>query len=97
MRFPCRCRGCGKRKTLRKHPEEYQIIQKCVSCGLKSWRVDKYRMTKNPKDRGKMCFCDGYYHVHKYGNKYCRNREDWIIERSLEDKKNLKFATELEF
>lgn len=35
------------------------------------------------------CECDGWWFPHRYGCRGCNFREDFIIERSLDDNNNL--------
>lgn len=64
--FPCRCRKCGKRRTLSMRPEHYyrESYAKCKACGG-SLRVDWYR--KGKEHKGNTCYCNGYWFPHRKG------------------------------
>lgn len=55
-RFPCRCRACGARRTLAKHPLEYVREPRCPCGG--AYRVDQYRRKFEHKRAG--CTCSGF-------------------------------------
>lgn len=81
----CRCRYCGKRKTLSMQPGDYIRPQRC-GCGRErtlirkadelglfrpqTWRVDQYR-TDGREQRGKTCNCMGYSHPHFRARGFC--------------------------
>lgn len=85
MTYPCRCRLCGRRRTLAKHPDEYYRHQRCgcrrdraairVACdnGLEyvSYRVDKYRCTGRENPPSKTCYCNYYSFPHHIGRGWC--------------------------
>ena len=50
--FPCRCRKCGHRRTLRQEPDR----QRCYCGG--TFRVDWYRRNKEHKRTN--CRCSAY-------------------------------------
>ncbi len=72
-RYPCRCRTCGHRKTLRKDPD---YTEKKCSCGG-VYRLDTYR--KSGKEARKYnCQCGGiFFQPHRRktiirdGEQYC--------------------------
>lgn len=82
----CRCRSCGARKKLNRHPLEYRIQPMC-QCGARSWRKDEYRhRVERPQMRAKqgryrICHCDGLIqfknaHPHRIGCKQCCYKAD---------------------
>lgn len=80
-RYPCRCRRCGARRTLAKHPDEYRREPKCACSG--SYRVDWYRRSKEHKRAA--CYCSGYpWSIHNAGHQLnspnCYNRVDVLCK-----------------
>lgn len=74
LRYPCRCKRCGHRRTLAQLPHLMRNRCKCATCRkLREqdreaplhcdcgghWRVDWYRRSKEHKLAG--CTCDGYH------------------------------------
>lgn len=63
VKFPCRCNKCRGRKTLSKHPDDYQRDRyKTCSCGG-HFVVDTHRRTREHK-RAK-CGCDALPFPHR--------------------------------
>lgn len=60
-KYPCRCRRCGSRRTLAKHPEAYRKEPTC-SCGG-TYRVDRYRRIK--EHQRTTCRCLLYWFPHR--------------------------------
>ena len=85
-KFPCRCnkKDCRRRKTLPKHPGEYDTPKFC-ECGGE-FKLDKFRTStkgnkeKQAKDRGAVCNCDGRPLVHRRGQQGCNEREEFMLE-----------------
>ena len=85
MSYKCRCRKCGARKTLSKHPDEYVRDKICWSCkAVNSYRVDWYR-TKGKESKKNTCYCDGLPYPHRAGSTvWCRehptdpSEEDYV-------------------
>ena len=59
---PCRCKKCGTRKTLKRHPDNYLRVPAC-SCGHRQWYVDEWGI--------KGCTCYSYSFMHRRGSGYC--------------------------
>ena len=93
MKTHSRCRTCGHRRKLNRHPNEYQIQPRCNHCGARDWRQDKYRhRVEVPQMRAKTgryrsCHCDGYHFAHRIGFGACKYRRDG----------ELKSASQLEY
>jgi hypothetical protein len=71
--YPCRCRECGARKTLRHRPESYFGANarhaRCpMGCGP-TLRVDAYRRSREHKRV--TCWCDNYHFPHRRGSLHC--------------------------
>lgn len=84
-RFHVRCRKCGARRVLPKRPEKYARLPACMSCGKKSYRIDKWMQNRNTKKMA--CTCAGYvpftrnpkttvWELHRKGSPYCHYRAD---------------------
>lgn len=72
LRYPCRCRKCGARKTLAKHPDLYLLrrFAKCA-CGGDMY-ADHYRRKKEHKRT--RCNCDGLSFPHRKAcTVWCKN------------------------
>ena len=72
-----RCRKCGGRRTLPKHPDSYlRKPPRCRTPGCKSheYRVDRYRETKEIGVRG--CRCNGYHFPHHKGRGACLHNQE---------------------
>jgi hypothetical protein len=82
MRYPCICRNskCRARKSLPKKPGEYLRPPRCWNCGRADWKIDKYRLSENPKDRGHICGCTGRILIHRHGQKGCVHREEFQLD-----------------
>lgn len=65
----CRCRYCGARRTLARHPDHYARTPPCRTCGRKTWRVDRYRDTVELAV--KPCTCHHYSFPHFPGRGWC--------------------------
>lgn len=84
-RRACRCRVCGARQMLAKHPDEYVNRRRCRQCG----RFDTLRIDRWADRRGwraQTCYCDGLWFPHRHGSKGCRDhveRVDWPPPDSL--------------
>lgn len=79
MKTHCRCRCCGTRRVLRKHPGEYLRRQpKCSNCGGNNWRQDAYRhrvelpLIRTKRGRYAPCYCDAYHHPHRVNSALCK-------------------------
>lgn len=70
MKTHCRCRSCGARRVLRKHPTEYTRQPKCGTCGARNYRADLYRMAG--KDDRPTCHADCYHFPHRIGSGQCK-------------------------
>lgn len=77
MSIPCRCRKCGKRKSITY--KRWREIGRKISewkykcpCGNKSWRVDKWRI-HNELGIHPSCDCGGYWFRHRSGSKWCEH------------------------
>ncbi|QJB22127.1 hypothetical protein XccvBFoX7_gp69c [Xanthomonas phage FoX7] len=71
-RYPCRCSACGRRRTLRKQPEEYRRAPRCKSrCNPGTLRIDWYRIAAEWHARP--CTCDEYTFPHARGRGYCKH------------------------
>jgi len=40
--WPCRCRVCNARRSLKRHPEEYKIPPACKKCGAREHKLRKH-------------------------------------------------------
>ncbi len=70
-------RGCGKRYTLRKHPNAYKVYPRCPSCGRGHLNYDPWTKAATLK---RTCKCDGIQWPHKKGlfldeNQICHHAE----------------------
>lgn len=75
-RVHCRCRKCGARRVLPKHPDEYVRKPANCACGACSWRPDKWMNTRKTGLNGEGCLCSGYWFIHRMGSRYCWRRKD---------------------
>jgi len=73
MSYQCRCRSCGARNTLKRHPDDYVRDKKCTSCkAVNPYRVDWYR-TLGEESKKNTCHCDGLHYPHRKGSSvWCR-------------------------
>lgn len=71
MGFLCRCsnHNCHVRRSLNRLPQDYIRPPKCLSCGGRQWKWDKWQERKNKET---VCDCQGYYWKHRKGSKWCR-------------------------
>lgn len=73
--YPCRCRGCGHRRTLPRHPDAYVRPHACWYCKRRSWRVDRFRRMREHQKYA--CTCGGIEGIynwagpHRKGSKWC--------------------------
>lgn len=74
MTIACRCKNCGTRKSLNHKPDWYIRQPKCPSCGLRAWRIDKYRIRR---EYAPGCNCGGYHFPHREGSKFCHYNPDY--------------------
>lgn len=71
QRTPCRCKSCGTRKTLKRHPDHYIKIPSC-GCGSKNWYIDNYRINIESKlSTENRCDCIAYNFPHRKTSGYC--------------------------
>ncbi|MCK5769500.1 hypothetical protein [Algiphilus sp.] len=72
--YPCRCRRCGTRKTLRMHPDHYyrRRYARCPACKADDMRVDTYRASGREAKRY-LCHCDHYGFPHRRGSLLCEH------------------------
>lgn len=69
-------RTCDARKSLARHPNQYERQPKCPRCGARNWRVDRYRIRKE-LPRQEKCYCSGYPQMaangipHRKGSRQC--------------------------
>lgn len=68
--YPCRCRSCGSRRTLRQHPDHYTRRAPACGCGG-AYRVDTFRQLREHKRNA--CTCGGYPFKHRRGSLYCQH------------------------
>lgn len=79
-----RCRHCGARKKLARHPLEYLNQPRCHNCGSRDWRKDEYRhRVELPQMRNKMgrymvCHADCFWFPHRFGCAGCKFRDEDI-------------------
>lgn len=71
-----RCRKCGARRVLPRHPDEYLAKPAKCGCGAVSWRPDKWMNNRKTGLYGMGCNCAGYWFMHRRGSLYCWNRAD---------------------
>lgn len=93
-RTPCRCKKCKRRKTLKRHPDNYVIVPKC-SCGNNTWNIDNYRIKVEYKNsRINKCYCFVYKFPHRKSSGYCVHGK--LFDQSDEDQyKQLFYRHEL--
>ena len=72
--IPCRCPVCGRRKSLRRFPDEYVNVPPC-RCGRRSLRPDRYRL--RVERFIKPCNCMGYPFPHAAARGRCLLNPDW--------------------
>lgn len=72
MIYPCRCRKCRARRTLRQHPDNYvrRHFAVCYNCGADALALDTYRQQKEHKRT--RCRCDAYHFPHRHDPNVCR-------------------------
>lgn len=94
-----RCSKCLGRRTLQRHPDQYQRLPRCARCNRQMtniagdktkphYRIDKYR----PKfERGFKLVCDpsksgcrGYSFIHRKGSGYCDFNADLTLAQLKE-------------
>lgn len=68
-KYPCRCRACWSRRTLKKPLRLYVRPPKCLVCGARKMFLCKDRLPS--KNRKKTCYCTGYHFPHRKGSKWC--------------------------
>lgn len=75
--YRCRCnrKACQRRKSLRKHPDEYVRRPRCA-CRKGYLRIDRYR---NMGRENNVCRCSGYWFPHRMGSKWCESG-NWTAE-----------------
>lgn len=76
--FPCRCRKCGARRTIRKPPDEYVRRAPRCSCGGRL-RVDWHRKFKEGKRY--RCDCGAWWFPHRRGS--CHAGERYLLAGSI--------------
>ena len=76
-KYKCRCKKCGSRKTLTKHPAEYMKTLVCWSCkSVNNYRIDWYR-TRGKESKKFTCKCDGMPYPHRKGSTpFCVHSDD---------------------
>jgi hypothetical protein len=75
MKTHTRCRHCGSRRKLAKHPLEYRLQPKCL-CGARDWRKDEYRhrveLEQIRLHLGRYALCHSCFHYpHRIGSEGC--------------------------
>lgn len=69
MKTHCRCRDCGRRAYLLRSPKEYVIQPACKTCGVRNWRIDKW---KNSVQRKLVtCYLVCRHYPHRKGSPQC--------------------------
>lgn len=68
--YPCRCKSCRRRKTVRKHPREYFRKPPSCCCGGQL-SVDTFRLERENKKY--KCSCTGLPFPHRKGSKWCNH------------------------
>lgn len=102
MNHHTRCRSCGHRRKLKRHPDEYLIQPRC-ECGARSWRLDNYRhrveleQIRRGLGRYARCYCSGHALVlgypHRLGSVWCcyqSNGEPKTLERFEAERKRFE-------
>ena len=79
-RYPCRCRACGARRTLAKHPDDYVRARRCTCGG--AYRVDWYR--KRREHERTNCHCGGYWWTEARNAPHRRGSPDCYFRRGPE-------------
>lgn len=79
MRYHTRCRKCGTRRVLPRHPDDYVRLPACRVCGAHSFRVDKWMMKRDTY--GQACTCGGYWFWHRRGSLWCYENPNRPEER----------------
>lgn len=82
-KYPCRCRKCKARVTLKNHPDWYETEIKCRICGGKLF-LDSYR--KNTEIVKNKCTCDGYHFPHNKNSKWCKQYKGVLTQEDYEQR-----------
>lgn len=103
MKTHSRCRKCGARHKLARHPIAYFIQPRCHNCGARDWRKDQYRhAVELPQMRAKVgryrpCHCGGhergFTYPHRPGSFLCNyqaNGEPKTLEQFAEEAKRFE-------
>lgn len=77
-RMRCPKKSCGKRVTLRRHPDEYDHIPLCPACGTQLQSRERERRAEKQRqlDAGEICHCSAAPFRHVAGTvRYCERGE----------------------
>lgn len=69
-----RCAKCRARRCLKRHPDRYERLPACRTCGHRTYRVDRWMNRRNTTRMA--CICTGYWFPHRRGSLYCWHRAD---------------------